>query len=83
MIRCIYPGGSHLVPRLPCPTHRHDRRDKQLALAVIARDKRCWSCGTTERLEAAHIIAKADGGDDTMQNCRAECFARNRTGRCK
>ena len=83
MIRCFYPGGSHLVDRSPCAIHKQGTRNKQLALAVIARDKRCWSCGTTERLEAAHIIAKAAGGEDTMANLRAECFARNRTGRCK
>lgn len=79
-IRCAI--GNHLVPRYPCPIHKPHRRDKQVALAVIARDKRCWKCGTTERLEAGHIVAKADGGADSLANMRAECWNLNRTGRC-
>jgi 5-methylcytosine-specific restriction endonuclease McrA len=81
MIRCMV--GNHLIPRYPCPVHRTDKRNKQVSKAVIARDQRCWSCGTTQNLEAAHIIAKAQGGSDSLTNLRAECFARNRTGRCK
>ena len=81
MIRCL--SCNALVPRYPCPRCRTDKRNKNLALAVIRRDGRCWSCDTTENLEAAHIIPKAQGGGDTMDNLRTECFARNRTGRCK
>ena len=80
MIRCLV--GNHLVARYPCPIHRPDRRNKQIARQVIARDGRCWKCGATENLEAGHIVAKADGGQDTMANMRAECFSLNRTGRC-
>lgn len=81
MIRCMV--GNHLIPRYPCPIHQTHKRDKAVARAVIARDGRCWKCGSTENLEAGHIIPKAQGGGDTMSNMRAECFALNRTGRCK
>ena len=81
MIRCGI--CNTLVPRYPCQRCRPDKRNTTIARAVIARDKRCWSCGTTSNLEAAHIIAKRDGGADTMSNLRAECRARNRTGVCR
>jgi 5-methylcytosine-specific restriction endonuclease McrA len=80
MIRCSY---CHVLRvRLPCPCGGN-KRDPRIAKAVIARDGRCWACGTTENLEGGHIVAKAHGGPDTMANMRAECRARNRTGRCK
>jgi 5-methylcytosine-specific restriction endonuclease McrA len=81
MIRCLV--GNHLVPRYPCSVHRTDRRDKRVAKAVIARDGKCWRCGATQNLDSAHIIPKARGGPDTMQNQRAECSSYNRGGRCQ
>ncbi len=83
VIRCTYEGANHLIRAFPCPIHRGDKRDKKLALAVIRRDKVCWRCGTTENLEAGHIIPKERGGADTMSNMRAECRALNRKGVCK
>lgn len=80
-LRCLV--GNHLIPRYPCPVHRTDKRSTVLARAVIARDGKCWRCGTTRNLEAAHIVPKALGGADTMANMRAECWALNRTGRCE
>lgn len=81
MLRCLI--GNHLIVRYPCPIHRPDKRNYSLARAVIARDQRCWYCGATTGLEAAHIIPKAQGGPDTLANMRTECRARNRTGQCK
>jgi len=81
MIRCT--ACHQVIPRYPCQRCRTDKRDPRIARAVIARDGRCWACGTTENLEGGHIVAKAHGGPDTMANMRAECRARNRTGRCK
>jgi hypothetical protein len=83
MIRCS--RCLQLVPRYPCQQCRTDRRDKQVAKAVIARDGRCWKCGTTQNLEAGHMSGyeKAKTGQDDPRFMRAECRSLNRTGRCK
>jgi 5-methylcytosine-specific restriction endonuclease McrA len=81
MIRCL--SCNTLVPRYPCQRCRTDKRNKQVAKAVIARDGKCWRCGATQNLDSAHIIPKAHGGPDTMQNQRAECASYNRGGRCQ
>lgn len=52
-----------------------DRRDR-----VMQRDGyRCQECGErfadSRPLEAAHIVARADGGSDAMENLRTLCIA--------
>ena len=83
MIRCLV--GNHLVARYPCPIHRPDRRNKQIARQVIARDGCCVHCGTTQNLEAGHKRGydKRITGIDSLATMETQCFAYNRTGRCR
>ena len=83
MIRCT--SCHQVIPRYPCQRCRTDKRDPRIAKAVIARDKRCVYCGTTERLEAGHKRGydKAITARDSLDTMEAQCFAYNRTGRCK
>lgn len=40
---------------------------------VLAREKCCRKCGSTERLEVDHIINKACGGTDDSWNLQVLC----------
>jgi len=48
-------------------------RRSELRTRVIARDKRCMNCGSTEHLQADHIIPVAHGGQTTLANMQALC----------
>lgn len=83
MIRCQ--SCNRLIPRYPCQQCKPHTRNKQVARAVILRDKQCVHCGTTERLEAGHKrgYEKRLTGQDDPRFMEAQCFSYNRTGRCK
>jgi 5-methylcytosine-specific restriction endonuclease McrA len=52
------------------PGHvRNKRAQDRFAKAVLARDHhRCTACGSTEQLEAHHVIPLHHGGDNRVSN---------------
>jgi len=42
-------------------------------LPALSAVYRCWQPITWEEFELSHIIARSQGGSDTMENCRAWC----------
>lgn len=85
MIRCLdcpalIPGRK---PRCgPCDIKRRGTRNERTAFraAVLARDgERCVLCGSTDRVEAGHIVSIANGGAALdVSNGQSECFRCNR-----
>lgn len=56
--RCKRRASVHLADSALCRTHAVALADKLVADAVKSRDRRCLSCGATERLQWAHIISR-------------------------
>ena len=48
-------------------------RWKRLRLMVLARNPMCQICKTKPSEHVDHIVAKADGGDDSMKNLQGLC----------
>ena len=48
---------------------------RQLRNAVIARDPICTVCCRVPSTDADHIIPRAQGGQDTMENLRGRCHS--------
>ena len=60
----------------PTATQRgYDAEWRKLRNAVIARDPICQTCGQAPSTDAAHIIPRAQGGQDTMENLRGACHS--------
>ena len=82
-IPCAEPGCPALTPGGRCPRHRAERQRAQrgyqtsdwrrLRAAVLARDPICQEHGGHPSTTAGHIISRADGGEDTMDNLRGLC----------
>jgi 5-methylcytosine-specific restriction endonuclease McrA len=52
----------------------HERGAQRVHERVLTRDEhRCTICGSTEDLEVHHVIAAADGGPTTLENCVTLC----------
>ena len=86
---CLTPGCGQLTEQSRCARCRSrlDRRRNQasyyqtpgwrsLATACIQRDGNCLICCSSHRLTANHIVARGDGGPDTLENLMTMC------GRC-
>jgi 5-methylcytosine-specific restriction protein A len=71
---------------VPCPIHTKDAGRpsatqrgygadwrKTRALALERDGHRCTHCGSTERLNVDHIVARAKGGTDDLTNLRTLC----------
>ena len=88
-VPCLEPGCPALTQGRRCPRHerayasRPERQRaqaayqtlewRQLRAAVLVRDPICRECGQVPSSTAAHIVARADGGQDTMANLRGLC----------
>jgi len=48
-------------------------RWQRIAKVIIARDPICTLCGVRASTEADHIVPKARGGSDEMDNLRGTC----------
>jgi 5-methylcytosine-specific restriction endonuclease McrA len=46
---------------------------RKLRARAIARDRRCIVCGTTEQLEADHVVPVEHGGRDELTNVVIRC----------
>lgn len=47
------------------------RFSKQIRKRV--KKEKCFRCGSTERLELDHIVAKCNDGENTIENCQVLC----------
>ena len=89
---CAEPGCPALTQGGRCRKHQRDRQRAQgryqtlvwrrLRTAVLARDPICRECGRTSTT-AAHIISRADGGEDTMDNLRGLCDSCHSSETCE
>lgn len=86
---CVEPGCRRLTAAsrcAPCQSRKDRTRNqgsyyqtpgwRSLARACIDRDGNCLICGSLLRLTANHIIARAAGGLDILENLMTMC------GRC-
>jgi 5-methylcytosine-specific restriction protein A len=53
----------------------YGRRWQRLRLMVLARDPVCRMCGRLESTDADHIVAKEQGGLDTLENLQGLCHS--------
>lgn len=71
-------SGSYCPPHKPRQYRRRGelpvRAWRELRAQVLARDgAACTSCGATEELEAHHIVPRAEGGPDVIENLTTLC----------
>lgn len=57
---------------------RGTRAWRDVRAFVVARDKACLACGSTERLTVDHIRPLSEGGSDAPANLRTLCRACHR-----
>jgi len=69
-----------------CPAHRGTgargstwqwRRVREV---VLARDRACVLCGSTQDLEVHHLVPKWQGGTDSLDNLEARCHLHHERG---
>lgn len=83
---CVEPGCFRLTAAarcIPCRSRRDRARNRvsyyqtpewrAIARACVQRDGACLICSSTLRLTANHIIGRAAGGPDTVENTMTMC----------
>jgi 5-methylcytosine-specific restriction endonuclease McrA len=79
-----YAGKRNIISGLPRAPPKISKRTRDLLWRSTfnSLDGHCYVCQNTigfDKFEAGHIIARANGGNDTLSNLRPICSACNRS----